>query len=58
MKNRCKKCGDSFKLTAEEASMVNNGEIDIPQICDECYEMENNRDYSDISEFSDADPGL
>ncbi len=55
MKNKCKKCGDIFSLTVEEKSMVNNGEIQMPNICDECSDMDTQEE---IYEFSDADSGL
>ena len=44
-----------FKLTNDEKSMVNNGEIQMPNICDECSDME---PQEEIYEFSDCEPGL
>lgn len=58
MKKTCKKCKQTFCLEADEAQMVENGEISAPEICEECcFDMEE-ASRGDFYEFSDADPGL
>lgn len=57
MKNTCKSCGESFKISKEDAQLVENGEITKPELCDECSDMQYDQE-PDIYDYSDADPGL
>ena len=54
MTAKCRLCGDTFPLSKEE--IWEDGECDLPSICDECYEMQE-QNFDDLG-ISDADIGL
>lgn len=57
MKTKCRVCGDTFTVSKETEELVEDGEIMIPEICDECLE-DMNHDLSIEPEYFDCDPGL
>ena len=64
----CKTCGQSFILSPELKELYLEGEIPIPDMCNDCFygvpamiddpEMYNGPTGHDYICFSDADPGL
>ncbi len=56
MKFFCYKCGDEFIPTPEELKLFSDGEIQKPDSCEECFQMENNFEPENF--YSDADIGL
>jgi hypothetical protein len=60
MKMQCRKCGDWFPISKEQAELIEDGYIspvDV-SICDECSDIMNEAyDYS-YEQYSDADNGL
>lgn len=53
----CKFCGEKFHPDRETVELYEDGEIDRPDICDECFEL-HEHPCNDPDDFSDADPGM
>ena len=54
----CKCCGENFAVRGKEEELIKEGFTQKPDLCDECFEMQERSEPSDFYEFSDADPGL
>lgn len=55
---KCKFCGEHFKLTKEEIELHNEGFCDLPDTCEECYEIKEDSLNMPDDCYSDADSGL
>ena len=55
---RCYCCDDLFLLSKENKILFEDGEINKPVLCDECFEMKNNIILENEVFYSDADNGL
>ena len=55
---KCKHCGEEFKLTQEDIELHDEGHCDLPDTCQDCFDMiEGSQNMPDEC-YSDADPGL
>lgn len=58
MKGTCKHCGEEFTHDKEDVELWNDGYIELPRTCSDCFSMqEGSQDFS-YEQHSDADPGL
>jgi len=53
----CHKCNDSFVPTEDELQLWEDGVIDRPDYCQDCFDYDESPQF-DPDTFSDADPGL